>query len=410
MSDGSLLFLTPQPPYPLHQGTAIRNFHLLRWLAGRYRVDLATFADAPFADDSPLWRFCDRIIAIQPPSRNTGQRIRTTLLSSMPDMALRLHSDGMAQAIHLLLEERSYDAIQIEGIEMAPYGFLAADWMREQGGRPRVIFDDHNAEYVLQQRAFLTDIRDPLRWPGAIYSLIQWQKLRRYERKVCLQADAVVAVSGQDADMLRKLDSAIGPIVVPNGVDMSRYERHQGEPESGLPALVFTGKMDFRPNVDAMTWFASAIWPRIRAKRSDVMLFIVGQKPHARVARLGHMAGITITGFVPEIRPYIARAHVYVVPIRMGGGTRLKVLQAMAMGKAIVSTSLGAEGIGAKDGREIVLADAPDTFANAVLDLLESPERRRNLGEAARSFVRERFDWSVVAPGLAKAHEWKRRP
>ncbi len=400
----SLLALTPQPPYPLHQGTAIRNFHLLRWLSGRYRCDLVSFSDSPVEADSPLRDLCDQIVTVPPPVRNTSGRVRTTFLSPMPDMALRLRSDQMYQALRPLLERRRYDIIQIEGIEMAPYGLWAAGILREHGGSPWIVFDDHNAEYVLQKRAFLTDVRNPLRWPGALYSFIQWLKLRRYEREVCLRSDAVVAVSGRDAEALRSLDDRIDPIVVPNGVDTSRYGGFREEQKTIPPTLVFTGKMDFRPNVDAMTWFASAIWPRIRAGDQSVRLLVVGQKPHPKVQRLGENPGITVTGFVPDIRPYIASAHVYVVPLRMGGGTRLKVLQAMAMGKAIVSTSLGAEGIGASDGREILLRDDPEAFAEAVTSLLADGARRRSLGEAARKFVEERFDWNVIAPGLAKAY------
>ncbi len=404
MQRPSLLVLTPQPPYPLHQGTAIRNFHLLRWLSGRFRCDLATFSGSPVGEDSPLREFCDRILTVPPPSRSVAERILTTFLSPMPDMALRLRSDEMFEKLRPMVEERGYRVVQIEGIEMAPYGLWAAELLRWRGGTPWVVFDDHNAEYVLQKRAFLTDVRNPLRWPGALYSFIQWRKLRKYERSVCRRADAVVAVSGRDAGMLRKLDGAIEPIVVPNGVDSSRYGDFHGELRSGPPTLVFTGKMDFRPNVDAMTWFASAIWPRIRAMHRDVRLSIVGQKPHAKIRRLGELPGITVTGFVPDIRPHIASADVYVVPLRMGGGTRLKVLQAMAMGKAIVSTSLGAEGIGATDGREILLRDAPGAFADAVLSLLVDEPRRRSLGEAARAFVKEHFDWSVIAPALAQAY------
>jgi len=157
--------------------------------------------------------------------------------------------------------------------------------------------------------------------------------------------------------------------------------------------------MDFRPNVDAALWFATHVLPLIRVACPDAHLFVVGKNPHPRLAPLAEQSGITLTGFVEDVRPYIAAASVYVVPLLTGGGTRLKVLEAMAMGKAIVSTTLGCEGINATPGEDIVLADTALDFAGQVLDLLENAPRRVALGQAARAFVEGHSDWrSVVAP------------
>lgn len=266
------------------------------------------------------------------------------------------------------------------------------------------VFDDHNAEYVLQRTAFESDAKRLTRAHAALYSLIQWQKLACYERAVCERAHHVVACSDTDANALRHLISNFQfPIsTIPNGVDTSLYvpsEEVCAKPHAEL-ALVFTGKMDFRPNVDAMLWFSDEILPRIRAEIPRAHLVIVGQKPAPRIAALAARAGVQVTGAVPDVRPFIADAAVYVMPLRMGSGTRLKALEAMAMGKAIVSTARGVEGIALTPEREAIVADTPDDFARAVVALLRDPERRRALGRAARTLAETRYDWRTLIPAF----------
>jgi glycosyltransferase involved in cell wall biosynthesis len=302
--------------------------------------------------------------------------------------------------------------VQIEGIEMAPFGLWLRSWPRfaSLSPRPLLLFDDHNAEYLLQRRAFETDLKRPSRWPGALYSFIQWQKLRRYEMRVCRQADRVVAVSEADARALQRLLPRLVPTIVPNGVDLCFYDRsvaadlQKALPLPGSP-LVFTGKMDYRPNVDAVLWFADQVLPRIRAARPDAHFLVVGQKPHPRLESLRRREGVTLTGWVEDVRPYFAGAAVYVAPLRMGGGTRLKLLEAMAMGKAIVSTSLGCEGFDVTAGQEMCVADTPHEFASTVLQLLSSPARRAALGRTARRFVEAHYAWESIVPRLEKLYE-----
>jgi glycosyltransferase involved in cell wall biosynthesis len=302
--------------------------------------------------------------------------------------------------------------LQIEGIEMAPFAL----WLRScprfasLSPRPLLLFDDHNAEYLLQRRVFETDLRRPRHWPGALYSLIQWRKLSRYETHVCQQVDRVAAVSAADAKALRQLVPGLDPAIVPNGVDLHFYDgavatRSQSAVHLPALSLVFTGKMDFRPNVDAVIWFVDEVLPRIRAERPDVHFFVVGQKPHLRLDPLRQREGVTLTGWVEDVRPYFERAAVYVAPLRMGGGTRLKLLEAMAMGKAIVSTSLGCEGFEVTDGREMCVADTAGDFAHTVLELLESPARRAALGRTARRFVETHYAWEAIVPRLERLYE-----
>jgi glycosyltransferase involved in cell wall biosynthesis len=158
--------------------------------------------------------------------------------------------------------------------------------------------------------------------------------------------------------------------------------------------------MDFRPNVDATLWFARHVLPHIRAEAPHAHFLVVGQRPHRRLDPLRRQPGVTLTGWVEDVRPYIASAAIYVAPLRIGGGTRLKLLEAMAMARPVVATTLGAEGYPVTHGRELILADTPPAFAEAVLKLLRAPHRRIELGRAARAFVQQRYDWRTIVPRL----------
>ncbi|MGD1993987.1 MAG: glycosyltransferase [Anaerolineae bacterium] len=398
-----ILFLTPQLPYPPYQGTALRNWGLISGLARTHAVSLLSFA-APGQDpqpEPPLAAVCESIETVPQPSRSLPQRLRDLVLSGQPDMALRLESPVFRERLADWLARGRFDVVHVEGIELAPY----LDVLEAARPRPLILFDDHNCEYLLQKRAFLTDLRRPLRWHGAAYSFFQWQRLRRFEAQVCRRSDRVVAVSEADAAALRALVPGVEPLVVPNGIDVTVYTPDRTPaPTMGAAALVFTGKMDFRPNVDAMLWFARHVLPLVRQEVPEAHLWVVGQRPHRRLEPLREHPAVTLTGWVKAVQPYIAGATVYVAPLRMGGGTRLKLLEAMALQRAVVATNLGAEGFPVTSGRELILADAPEAFAAAVVNLVQDPDRRAELGRSARRFVCQGYDWRVLIPRLESCY------
>ena len=423
-----ILILTPQLPIPpqaltgMSQGTTIRNFSLIAGLAQRHDVDLLTFlapADlrsggAAEARSSPtdepgtaalnlLQPYCGTIVTEPAPVRTLARRARDTVLNPLPDLALRLSSPTMHARMAQMVRAKRYDVVQVEGVEMAPYvPDLWDSGSPSNRPHPRLIFDDHNAEYVLQQRAFLTDARRPRRWVAAAYSFVQWRKLTGYERRVCRRADRVVAVSDVDAEALRQLAPGHRVTVIPNGVDLA-FNRPGAVPPAvgmGAHALVFSGKMDYRPNVDAVVWFADAVLPAILAHIPDAHFYIVGQQPHARVKALAERPAITVTGRVPDVRPYITGAGIYVVPLRIGGGTRLKVLEAMALGQALVSTHLGCDGFAFENGQQVCFADDPAAFAETVVGLLRDRDRAAALGRRARAYVEANFGWDAIVPRL----------
>jgi len=400
-----ILQLTPQRPYPPHQGTTLRNFNLVNELAKRHSLCVLTFLepDQNPDDSGPLPDLCEWVETVSVPRRSSGLRLRQLLFTRRPDMSWRLWSPPFNERLTARLAEQPFDVVEIEGIEMAPY----LPTIEAARPRPLIIYDAHNAEWILQQRAFAADISNPGRWVAAAYSWVQWHRLRRYEADLLHRVDHTIAMSAPDKVALRDLAPDAPITVIPNGVDLRAYRQFDGH-AIGYD-LLFTGKMDFRPNIDAVLWFGQEVLPLIQARRPETTFAIVGQRPHARLEVLRNLPGITITGYVDDVRPYIAGTTVYVAPLRVGGGTRLKLLEAMAMGKAIVSTSVGAEGFPVVNGQELILSDEPEEFAQEVFDLLENPARRRKLGAAGQTFAQANYGWDALVPQLEKIYRDLRR-
>lgn len=391
-----VLMLTPQLPYPPRQGTALRNWGLLRGVASQHELWLLTFAapdqtgEIPEALRSPL----KEIAVIPQPTRTLSQRLRDLLTSRRPDLIFRLRSAAFEAQLRTWLDAQAFDWLLVEGLELT----LALEQVWQRRTPPRVAFDAHNCEYLLQKRAFQTDVRNPRRWPGAAYSWLQWRRLRRHEAAICRRANLVTAVSAADAVALQRLAPEVIPLVIPNGLDVDDYATWTEAAPLQQPAFVFTGTMDFRPNIDGVLWFASEVWPRIRAAFPGAHVYIVGKRPHPRLDVLREIPGIIITGAVPDTRPYIRAAAVYIVPLWVGGGTRFKILEAGAMGKAIVSTSLGAEGFPNVE-QAVMLADNAVAFADACITLAKNIAVREEAGAQAQAFVRA-YDWQAVLPPL----------
>ncbi len=408
----NILFLTPQLPYPPRQGTTIRNYNLILHLAQQHTIDLLTFL-APgeqLAADSPLHTLCRKVAAVPQPARSGRRRAADTLTTLTPDMGLRLESPAMWDLVRTWTVQTAYDLVQVEGIELAQYGMSVAGHKARRA--PGLVFDNHNCEYLLQKRNALNDLRLPRRWPAAGYSLAQWQKLRRYETIILHAADATVAVSEADKQAMLAIAPEAGITVVSNGIDLDAYRPAAGglsTADAAAPTFVFTGKMDYRPNIDAALWFAEEVLPLVVTQEPNACFQLVGMNPHARLDVLRADPHVAITGAVPDTRPYIAAAAVYVIPMRVGGGTRFKALEAMACGKAIVSTSLGVEGIPVQHGRELLLADTPTDFAAAVVrlvaDLRAGGTLQQQLGAAARRFVEERYGWPTIIPQLNEVYQ-----
>ncbi len=396
-----ILMVTASLPYPPASGGALRAFGMIQGLqrAG-HRVTLLSFGEGDTAG-SPLEEACERIVTVPAPKRMLSQRLETLLFSPRADIEDRLYSNAFKNTLIWLLRETPFDLVQFEGIEVAGYLPVA----REQHTGAALCFDTFNAEADLQRTIYQIDRSTLRRWPMAFYSWVQSRRIARYEGDLCRAADLVIAVSEEDAALLSAYDSDAPLHIVPSGIVAADYAP-DCVPESErvtLPekSLVYTGKMDYRPNVDAMLWFTDAILPQV----SDAHLTIVGQKPHSRIQHLPDNPRIDLTGRVDRIPPYLHAADVYVAPLRMGSGTRLKILEAMASGCAIVATSVAAAGLNADVKSALVLADNAQDFAEAVQHLLTQPEIRHDMGHRAREQVAAHYDWSVLIPRLLAAYK-----
>ncbi len=404
-----ILFITPQLPYPPDKGATIRTFALIKGLAQRgHQIHLLSFISS---EDDLAWLpqmrpYIARASTVVAPQRSLAKRLRSLLTSRLPDMAWRLPSPEFAALVSELVRKESFDLVQVESIEVAQYALQVVRERAEGEKRPVVVFDNLNAEYMLQRRAYEIDRRRLRTLPKALYSWLQWRRLRRYETRVCTVVDTVLAVSEADAKSIAALSSDMDIRVVPNGVDCTFFSPAAEPAEYSeqtkirhMASLVFTGTMDFRPNMDAVIWFCEEILPLIKKEVFHVHFYIAGKSPPATVRALTGPA-VTVTGYVSDIRPYISNSLVYVVPMRMGSGTKLKVMQAMAMHIPVVTTTLGAEGIDVTPGRHILLGDTPAEFAQQVVTLLNDREERQRLADNARRLVEEKYDWTTIVPAL----------
>jgi glycosyltransferase involved in cell wall biosynthesis len=398
-----LLFVTPQLPWPPTQGTALRNYRLLSAASEVHQVDLLSFADGVVPE--ALRSVCRRIEVVPPPRRTPTRRL-IDLAAGWADMERRLWSPAFDRRLRQLVSEGAYDAVQLEGFEVAGYLLGPAALRREAYSNtmlPKVIFDDHNAEYELQASAARIDAAAARRWARAAYSGVQAARLRRREALYACAADACVAVSSEDAAALARIAPGVEPLVVGNGVDCSRPIERVPAP---VPTILFTGKLDYRPNVDACEWLVGEIFPRVRAAVTGVRLMLAGRDPSPAVRALAG-ADVAVTGALSDAALTRCRseAWVYAVPMRMGSGVRFKALEAMAAGVPLVSTVLGVSGTGAIDGTHALVSDDAAGFADHLTALLRDPPRGRDLAREARRLVEEVHDWRHITPRLLALYE-----
>ncbi len=319
--------------------------------------------------------------------------LASNLVSNLPYFMQKYVSNAMREAIEKQANRENFDVVVCDFL-------MPSVNMPERFEIPTILFQ-HNVEAMIWRRHFEVQ-KNAFR---KLYLKNQWRKSFEYEREACRKFDFVVAVSGEDADTMRGEYGIENVADVPTGVDTEFF--HSDETiEKDEFNLVFTGSMDWLPNEDAISWFTKEIFPLIKQKIPQVSLTVVGRNPFASLVELsGKDSSIVVTGRVPDVRPFMNKASAYIVPLRIGGGTRLKIYEAMAMRLPIVSTAVGAEGLPVRDGREIILRDTPNDFADAVVELLIDKKSAKKIGSEAAKVVRENFGWQKVAEAFTEICE-----
>ncbi|MEQ8677484.1 MAG: glycosyltransferase [Aggregatilineales bacterium] len=396
-----ILVITAAFPYPLASGGAIRTFGIIHGLhqAG-HELTLLSFTDRDISE-TPIPAYCEAIHLVPTPQRSKVERLKTLLLTNQADISTRFKSTDFEQKLRDLLTTQQFDLIQFEAIESVAYLPIA----RQLQPTAKICFDTFNAEYMLQRKIYEIDRTNLKRLPAALYSYLQINRIARFEGEMCQLADCVIAVSDEDAELLKDFRADKKIHIMQSGVFVEDYKTVDEKVDLPLNSLVFTGKMDYRPNVDAMLWFTAEILPHIRARVPDVQLYIVGQQPSDRLEALTANENIHITGWVDSTIPYLHEATVYVAPLRMGSGTRLKLLEAMSSRCAIVATTLASAGLHSETKQGMIVADEPEDFANAVVELLQNQQKRQYLGEVAQKEVKKRYDWSALIHHLLSAYK-----
>ena len=381
---------------PPDTGGKIRSYNILRQLARQHSITFFSFYAAHNPDvHAELKHMFDRVVTM--PLRIPAPKS----FAEMCDYAIRLFSSEpygitkycrpeVRRGLRTLLEQENYDVILCDF--MAAAGVIPWDC-----ATPKVLFT-HNVEATIWRRHY--EVASNVIWKAISWQ--EWRKMEAAERRYLRLADRVLAVSETDRDAFATFLDLEKLTVIPTGVDVEYFQPFPGEQTAN--SLVFTGSMDWLPNEDAIFYFADAILPLMRKHSPEVFLDVVGRNPSRKLQALAESEkSIRLTGWVDDIRPFVGRGSVCIVPLRIGGGTRLKIFEAMAMGKAVVSTSVGAEGLAVRSGENIVLADTPNDFAQAVISLLRDPGRRQQLGAAARTLVQEHYSWTIVANDFARA-------
>ena len=395
----NILFVSQMPASPPRIGAQARTHGLMTELAQRHDLTAVMLVDEEHDIEecrSAMQAHCRKVVLVRNPYGRDGMPKRLlqlrSLFSPLSFERLRTTANVAGQALDDVLGSTRFDVVNLE------FTFLGHHELRKAPAGeklPVLVVDSHNIDYDLA-RQYAQRGDSILR---RLYSEVNWRKLRNEELGTYRDADGVYLCSTADEQRLLEEVPEARTTVIPNAADVEFYRPRAGDPKPDGRTIVFFGLLSYAPNVDGVIYFVNEIWPHVAASHPDARCKIIGGSPPPALLALAGPR-IEFTGFVPDLRPHLAEAAVVVVPLRLGGGTRLKIVEAMAMGKAIVSTTLGAEGIDATPDRDIMIADDAASFAARIRSLLDDVGRAAELGHAARRLAESKYAWSSAARAL----------
>ncbi|AKU89839.1 glycosyltransferase family 4 protein [Vulgatibacter incomptus] len=395
-----ILFVSSFPASPPTFGAQRRIDGLMRSLSRRHRVSFVSLLppdlDAERAERA-MKEYCRDVVFV-PWAEASGLPKRLAQLRSLVSIYSyeRRYMNGpdLQLALGRLLRSRRFDLVSVE----TPFQAFSRLRQAPSGApSPCVLIDAHNVEFDLARQYFEQSAGLARR----LHHEVNWRKLQREELAAWRAVDGVAFTSPDDEARARALVPAIRSAIVPNGVDVEQFRPAPEVPPSGTRTIVFFGTMDYFPNLDAVRWLFREIWPLLSQRDPDLRLKIIGASPPSDV--LAHQGPrVDIAGLVDDLQRHLVAADAIIVPLRVGGGTRLKILESLAMGKAVISTKLGAEGIAARSGEHLLIADEPKDFAEAVHRVLEDRSLARELGRKGRELVERRYAWSAIGEEMER--------
>jgi len=394
-------FLTPYLPFPPDTGGKIRSYHLLKQLGRRHEVHAFSvhYEEHPQGVDE-IGQICARLHLSRLSKPWTRSWRFKRLLSSTPRSVDHFHTPASLATVRRELETGGYDLVFVDELVMAAY---------TAGLRcPSRILAQQKIDY---RHYWETACARP--WSqDKLLDFLEFVKLRRFQAVTLADRYPLVVVcSTDDERLLKGINPRINTVIMPNGVDTDHFRPLPADPSGqsadSPPTLIYTGTMFYYPNVDAALYFWREMYPHIVARVPNVRILIVGHNPPPEVKKMGELPNVTLTGTVPDVRPYLSQSTAMIVPLRLGGGTRLKILEAMAMGVPVITTTVGCQGLAVKDREDVLIADAPREFAARTVELLTDPGLRRHLAARGRQ-VALRYDWSVLVQRLLDA--WQALP
>ena len=398
----NILFLSQIVPYPPHGGVLQRGYNIIREIAKDNNVyllafvhpDMLTSEKAISESKTHLEAICESVdyFTLWPKQSGLHKFIAfsAAFLYPLPFSTLAHRSASYSKKMQQIIENNNIDVVHFDTIGLAPYLKFSADLP--------TVMTHHNIESTLMKRRSEVEVN----WLAQFYVRLQSQRLHSYEISKSPDFDINIMVSRNDEGELKAMSPSVLTDVVPNGVDTEYFTVRDDEQEC---SVIYTGGMNMFANKDAIVHLIYDIWPRVQASLPNAVFNIIGQDPTDEIIAISKKdKSINLLGYVDDIRPHVAKSSVYVVPLRVGGGTRLKVLDALSQGKAIVSTSVGCEGIEVTHGENIYIEDNDDLFADRVIELLNDKTLRSKLGCKARSLAESKYAWSSIALTLNKAY------
>lgn len=379
-----ILQISPRVPYPLTDGGKIGIYNIVKYLALRgHKITLVCFDDGKNKYPE-LEKYC-KLIIIRKKIKTTYLGLFLNLFSSIPYGISKYYSPVAKKKIYDLQKKNKYDIVHLDHLHTAFYGVF----IKNNFNLP-VVLREHNIENMIMKRFYKNKKNIFVKF----YAYLQYKKLYKYESNICEIFNQCLMITKNDEKIIKEMNPEIKTSVITAGVDTSYFHPIKIKEEEF--SIISVASMDWLPNIEAIEWFCKEILPLVKNEIQAIKFYVVGINPPNSIKDLADN-NVIVTGYLEDVREYIAKCQVFVVPLKTGSGIRIKILNSLAMGKAIVSTSIGCEGIDVTNGKDIYIADDKEEFAKKIIYLLKNKNERRKLGREGIKLIKEKYQWEKIA-------------